>query len=338
MSNRNLVIVRAGDNSMHPLWLCTGGERNWDLLVSYEGDSPLRYPSAGEAMVRIDSKGPKWAVLNGLLRDTSDAWASYDYVWLPDDQLTSNCGDINRMFDLMAALDLRLAQPSFSWESPGRAPLTLHNPNFALRYVNFVDPAAAVFSQAMLRRAVPAMRECLHGSALRYVWPKFLENPARQCAILDRVQVGTIGRGERPESLHLPAGSVTEAQETEHLLRKHGVQMAQPIVYGAMDSNGRLSTLFDDRGDQFIYKLCEGYLGCAESGPQALGQIFTDHTRARREYLRSTGLAGSAASSPEAGAGAAAPNGAVRVTAAAPTPAPRPLQPARAGGGLVLKL
>jgi hypothetical protein len=54
----NLVVVRAGDSSLHPTWLPASGHRNWDLLVSYIGDDPenFRVP----AVTRIDGKGPKW--------------------------------------------------------------------------------------------------------------------------------------------------------------------------------------------------------------------------------------------------------------------------------------
>jgi hypothetical protein len=285
MSNPNLVVVRAGDNSLHPLWLATGGERNWDLVVNYGGDKALRYPNSGDAMVRIDSKGPRWHALHSLLCDTSDAWRSYEYVWLPDDDLAVCCDEINRMFDLMGALDLHLAQPSFSWDSHVDLAATLHNPNFSLRYASFVDPTAAVLSQSMLRRVTPTLRESLHGSALGYVWPSLLDNPARQCAILDRVQVRRAGRQGNPNRESMPHGSVGPAREMEQLLKKHGIAAPIQAVYGGMDLNGKLATLFDDQGDRFIYKLCEGYLGCAAISPGLLGQMFAEQTRIRQEYL-----------------------------------------------------
>jgi len=340
MSNPNLVVVRAGDNSLHPLWLATGGERNWDLVVSYRGENPLRYPISGEAMVRIDSKGPKWSALHSLLSDTSDAWRSYDYVWFPDDDLAASCDDINRMFELMAALDLHLAQPSFSWDSRVSTPLALHNPNFALRYASFVEPGAAVLSQSLLRRATPTFRESLHGTALGYVWPKLLDNPAKQCAILDRVRVSTSVRRGNSDDQFIPQGSVGPAQEMEQLLSKHGIPAPLQVVYGGMDLNGNLSTLFDDRGDRFIYKLCEGYLGCAATSPGLLGEMFAEHTKTRREFLRAAGQPDPAAPRVTA-AGRVAPIVSIapaRVTIAPLVQAPQPAQATRLNQGLVLKL
>src|SRR2546423_553078 len=40
---RNLVIVRAGDTSLHENWLAGPVDRNWDLIVSYYGDDPERF-------------------------------------------------------------------------------------------------------------------------------------------------------------------------------------------------------------------------------------------------------------------------------------------------------
>lgn len=39
-ARRNLVVVRAGKNSLHPQWLDDGRQRNWDLVVSvYDPDA-----------------------------------------------------------------------------------------------------------------------------------------------------------------------------------------------------------------------------------------------------------------------------------------------------------
>ena len=64
MSRKNLVVVRAGDNSLHPEWLDGSAERNWDLVVNYFGDDPDRYRT--HDVVRIDGKGPKWPALQTL--------------------------------------------------------------------------------------------------------------------------------------------------------------------------------------------------------------------------------------------------------------------------------
>ncbi|MCR6494953.1 hypothetical protein LJB71_00955 [Thermomonas sp. S9] len=73
---RNLVIVRAGDNSVHPGWLA-GSARDFDLFVSYFGNQPGRY--AEQAEYHEDRKGMKWPVLGELLQAHPELVERYDY-------------------------------------------------------------------------------------------------------------------------------------------------------------------------------------------------------------------------------------------------------------------
>src|SRR2546421_13104875 len=62
MTRPNLVIVRAGDHSLHPRWFDgKGDDRQWDLMVSYFGDNPVKHRDGD--WPRMDIKGPKWPAL-----------------------------------------------------------------------------------------------------------------------------------------------------------------------------------------------------------------------------------------------------------------------------------
>lgn len=82
---RNLVIVRAGDSSLHPTWLPPSGQRSWDLVVNYFGDDPHRHRAPD--LQRIDGKGPKWRGLHRLFTAHPQLLERYEYIWLPDDDL-----------------------------------------------------------------------------------------------------------------------------------------------------------------------------------------------------------------------------------------------------------
>ena len=45
-NKKNLVIVRAGDESLHSQWL--GESKEFDLFISYYGSSPDKFASDGE--------------------------------------------------------------------------------------------------------------------------------------------------------------------------------------------------------------------------------------------------------------------------------------------------
>ena len=111
---RFLVVVRAGDSSLHPQWTTEPDRRDWDLVVSYFGDDPARFRNAGE--VRVDGKGQKYAGLHDLF-ERDAFWRGYDYIWLPDDDLAVGQAEVSGFFRRVADLDLRSRNP----RCPGRA-------------------------------------------------------------------------------------------------------------------------------------------------------------------------------------------------------------------------
>ena len=62
---RFLVVVRAGDASLHPAWVDPSHPRSFDLVVSYYGRDPERYRDA--PFRRVDDPGQKFEGLKALL-------------------------------------------------------------------------------------------------------------------------------------------------------------------------------------------------------------------------------------------------------------------------------
>jgi len=189
LNHRFLVVVHAGDASRHPGWLAGATPRNWDLIVCYGGNDPHRFTTPVDGVARVARSGPKWQALAELLHDTRAAWPAYSHVWLPADDIETTGDEINRLFEIAAALDLQLAQPAFSRESAAACALALHNTAFGLRYASTVDAAAPLFSSALLQRALPGLDGPADERTLGQRWPRLLDDPARQCAIIDAVQV-----------------------------------------------------------------------------------------------------------------------------------------------------
>lgn len=186
-SRRNLVIVRAGDTSLHPGWLAGPEDRNWDLIVNYFGSDPLRYRVPG--VVRIDSVGPKWPLLQKLLIEHSELLEQYERIWFPDDDLEMAKAQMNRFFDICATHALELAQPSLSADSPLTHALLVHNRASALRYSNFVEVMAPCFSAACLRRALPTFSGTLSGWGIDWIWPRLATDQAHGIAVVDEVVI-----------------------------------------------------------------------------------------------------------------------------------------------------
>lgn len=233
---RFLVIVRAGDQSLHPMWTQSEETRNWELVVSYYGDDPEKYRFPGQR--RIDDPGQKFLGLHALL--TRDAfWRDYDYVWLPDDDLAVTESAINRMFELAASLDLAIAQPALSWTSYFSHHLTLRSPSFRLRYTNFVEVMAPCFHRDFLGTCLPTFAENRSGWGLDYLWPRLLHPGQPPCAILDEVEITHTRPVGGPNYDELRALGITAEDDLVSLFQKYDIPWDTKLVTSAaVDRSG----------------------------------------------------------------------------------------------------
>ena len=236
---RNLVLVRAGDNSLHPFWLAGADDRNWDLVVNYYGDDPALFRDPD--VMRIDSKGPKWPALQDLLTQNQDFLTEYDYIWLPDDDLMASKPDINRMFDICRRHHLGVAQPSLTQDSYYSHLLTVHNPQYELRFTNYVEIMAPCFSAQVLRRTIPLLNCNMSGWGLDFVWPKLVDRPLQDIAIIDAVSVRHTRPIGGPNYKLLKEKGISPWDEMRHFCRQHGLNDEPAIVtHRAVFRNGQM--------------------------------------------------------------------------------------------------
>ncbi len=235
--NRFLVIVRAGDQSLHPRWTRELATRDWDLVVSYFGNDPDRFRDAGE--IRIDDKGQKWAGLHALLT-REDFWRAYDYVWLPDDDLAIEQAAISDLFATMDELQLALAQPALSWTSHYSHPVTMHCPSFRVRMTNFVEIMAPCFDRRFLETCLSTFKDTLSGWGLDWLWPRLLPFDSLQCAIIDRATATHTRPVGGPSYDKLREAGVAPQDECAALMQRHGIPADIRFrVLGAIDVRGR---------------------------------------------------------------------------------------------------
>ncbi len=220
-TRRNLVIVRAGKNSLHPNWLDANHTRNWDLIVSWYDDDVYK-TLADEKVVRI--KGGKF---DGLFRTVStfdNLLANYDYVWLPDDDILTSQSDINKLFTFMRKFELTVAQPSLNWDSYYSILLTLNSPSFKLRYVTFVEVMVACMRVDLLQKILPHFENNMTLWGMDVIWCRLENDNFRKSAIIDEIQV----LHTRPVG-HVLAGKATASghntlDEMLKLLARFGVK------------------------------------------------------------------------------------------------------------------
>jgi hypothetical protein len=184
-ARRNLVILRAGDNSLHPEWI--QGPRHFDLFISYYGSTPDRHRSDADHYEM--RKGPKWSCIADLLAERPELIDQYDSFWFPDDDLSASTDTLNRMFALFQGLDLDLAQPALTVNSYYSWSILLQQEGHIARYSEFVEVMAPLFTRETLLKCSPSFAESRSGWGLDWVWPTVLATHEPKIAILDATPV-----------------------------------------------------------------------------------------------------------------------------------------------------
>lgn len=185
--SRNLVIVRAGDESLHESWT-SAERRDFDLFVSYFGDRPGRYAHGCDFYEQ--RKGPKWPCLGALLREQPALLDEYDCVWFPDDDLAADTATIDRMFAFFRACGISLAQPALTRDSYCTWRTLRQQSSCLLRYTRFVEIMAPLFSREALQLCAPTFTESESGWGLDWLWPQLCETAGLgRMAVIDATPV-----------------------------------------------------------------------------------------------------------------------------------------------------
>ncbi|MGQ7885101.1 hypothetical protein [Paenibacillus sp. WC2504] len=194
---RFLVIGRVGDTSIHQQWLQPAEYKNFDLCLSYFGSTPQRYVNDCDFYHEVP--GLKWPTVKDTIEAFGDGIYHYDAIWMPDDDISANAYDINRMFKIFMEQGLELAQPSLTLDSYYGHGITLQNSNYYLRYSQFIEPMVPLYTRETFQKLLPTFEKSESGWGLDFVWPKVLGYPHQKLAIIDEVAVKhtrRVGGGE----------------------------------------------------------------------------------------------------------------------------------------------
>lgn len=231
---RNLVVVRAGANSLHRGWLGEG--RSWDLgISSFHSDRAEDFP---EARYFSFYKGGKWDGLYQFFRENAELLDRYDYIWLPDDDISTSVDDLNRVFALTRSYGLELAQPALTPDSYFWHPITLRCALTRVRYTTFVEVMVPVLRTDLLRKALPFFEHTKSGWGIDQMWARLTTDPRNKCAILDEIAV----HHTRPVGSVLAQVMKSEGQsgenEMDRLSGLFDVHAARPLCFRAITRGG----------------------------------------------------------------------------------------------------
>ncbi len=187
----NLIVLRAGEASLHGAWPRDIAEasRSWDLCISYYGADPAAVLDQAEYVTHQPHQR-KFQALHDCFFPGSPLW-NYGRIWFPDDDLMLSWSDINHLFHISRRSDLDLAQPALlpSEDCPIAHRVTARQPDKLLRYGDFVEIMCPLFSPAALRLCIGSFRDSVSGFGLDYLWPSLLGGPRARIAIIDAVGI-----------------------------------------------------------------------------------------------------------------------------------------------------
>ena len=224
--SRNLIVLRAGDASLHREWIA-GPQRDFDLFISYYGATPDRWRA--DADFYEQRIGPKWPCLANVLSEHRQLIDRYDSIWLPDDDLSADMDGINRMFAFFCAHRLCLAQPALTRNSYHTWNTLLQDPDCHLRFTRFVEVMAPIFSRDALRACAPTFAESRSGWGLDWVWPTLCEREGLDgIAIIDATPV----RHTRPVGgeLYKNHRDLDPKADARRVVRKYGLQEVRAVA------------------------------------------------------------------------------------------------------------
>jgi hypothetical protein len=272
--SRNLVLARAGRNSLHPRWIDARRPRDWDLVVvPYQHVEPQPELSC---VVTDVIPGPKLAGLRRLLKDW-DGWRDYDLVWMPDDDIDADHATISRMFEVAGAMGLDLFAPALHRSSYYAHFNTMENPRFHGRWVGFVEIMMPGFSRAGLERLLPTfdMTQTGWGWGLDSLWPKLLDY--QSVGIIDATPV-----------IHTrPVGQMRDSDlfarvraESDRIMAENDCHQ----VHATFGAFGPALTALRLSGGELLDELVRGYGYLIDRDPRILGWITSFQRGERPDY------------------------------------------------------
>ena len=231
---KNLIVVRAGDQSVHPEWLASRHRRNFDVYVSYYGATPDRFRA--EADHYHAEAGLRWPTHDRICREQWSLLERYDYVAFVSDDVQAPQAAWNALFSACRRYGLDLAQPAI--EGYANHEITKPQSGSILRYTNFVEIMCPIFDRTALRKLRGTFAESVSGWGLDCLWGSLLPYPQFKLAIIDSVRV----RHARPQGTGsltpmLTALGIDPREEMDRLLAKHGIADTWPAEYKRVAAN-----------------------------------------------------------------------------------------------------
>ncbi len=241
MVRKYLLFTAAGDNTrLESQWFDKTTQRDYDVWVAYYGNTPARVKAYKAVAERVfdNCKGGKFEIFQQIYDQHKALLGAYEYVAVFDDDLLIRPPALNRLFGLCAQYKLKLAQPAFAARGSKISwPITRVQPKCLLRYVNFVEYNAMVFSRDSLRTVMDTGLPGKLQLKLDWLIPQLLKVPVHQpntnVAIMDAVTCVNPYNGHKPQQRReintLVVNRPAERAKWTQMAKQRGFKQKWPI-------------------------------------------------------------------------------------------------------------
>lgn len=239
---RNLIIVRAGDRSLHPSWLPKDQNRNWDIHVSYFGHRKSPYSDQIDFLTLTHDPGTKYIGLKSLLEKKPEWRSQYDYICLADDDIDATAGEWNLFFDVICAVKPTLAQPALNHLSFFSHSITLRRKAYLYREVNFIETMMPTFRSERLFDFFEYFDDNQSSLGLDYVWSQKCSDLGELMIIVDAVgfvHTRAVGAGAQYAAFSNQAALSIDLNK---ILVKHGVSAVNPKAFRGVTPKSKVDT------------------------------------------------------------------------------------------------
>jgi hypothetical protein len=243
MTARYLLLLRAGDNSLHPRWLSPSVPRLWDLHLSYFGkrENPFGTLPPGVSLSR--EPGTKFIGLADCMDRHPEFLERYEYIGLPDDDLDADTACWNTAFSTLDRLGAAMGQPSLDWRSYYYHDIVLRRPQYEYRVTDFVELMAPIVRRDFLREIIPTWRYNQSSIGLDYLWRIKACREGRKLVIVDACAMyhtRPMEGGTQYKAARRASGK-TKDQELRELFDRFSVtDLSRHTLYGVLADGTRV--------------------------------------------------------------------------------------------------
>lgn len=180
--NKHCVLAAIGATSLHRQWISK--RSTFDLhLIIYDNSYEL---FKNDSSYVTASKGYKFKLIHDYLYSNPELIDQYEYFYMPDDDISINSVNIQKLFRFMKKYQLAVAQPAISNSFFSYRHTTRYE-NSILRYTNFVEIMQPCFSREALKKVLFTFNETISGWGIDYHWGKILDYTQMNMAIIDDI-------------------------------------------------------------------------------------------------------------------------------------------------------